>query len=145
MAGDSAEAERPRRSEWTTDGEADANCDGGGPTPRSRDGAMAAEDGRPESVDPAAAGARAGRARSVTVYGVEFDVQDERDRVVILGDKPLDYLVYEPDPETLVISISDAEIEPEAAVRIAPEAGGPVSLVTAFAQPESRPPRSGSW
>jgi hypothetical protein len=72
----------------------------------------------------------------VTVYGIEFDVQEERDRVVILGEKPLDYLVYEPDPETIVISIADADIEPEAAVRITPELGGPVSLVTAFAQPE---------
>jgi type IV pilus assembly protein PilQ len=72
----------------------------------------------------------------VTIYGIEFDVQEERDRLVILGEKPLDYLVYEPDPETLVISIADADIEPEAAVRITPELGGPVSLVTAFAQPE---------
>ncbi len=72
----------------------------------------------------------------VTIYGIEFDVQEERDRVVILGEKPLDYIVYEPDPETLVIAIADADIEPEAAVRITPELGGPVSLVTAFAQPE---------
>jgi len=72
----------------------------------------------------------------VTVYGVEFDVQAERDRLVILGDKPMDYLVYEPDPETLVVSIARAEIEPEAAVRIAPEASGPVSLITTFAQPD---------
>jgi type IV pilus assembly protein PilQ len=71
-----------------------------------------------------------------TVYGIEFDVQETRDRLVVLGDKPLDYLVYEPDQETFVLSISGAEIEPEAAVRIAPEVGGPVSLVTAFAQPE---------
>ena len=56
--------------------------------------------------------------------------------MVVLGDKPADYLVYEPDPGTLVLSIAGAQIEPEAAVRIAPDAGGPVSLVTAFAQPD---------
>jgi len=72
----------------------------------------------------------------VTIYGVEFDVQEGHDRIVVLGDRPADYLVYEPDPETLVLSIARAEIEPEAAVRIAPEEGGPVSLVTAFAQPD---------
>jgi type IV pilus assembly protein PilQ len=73
---------------------------------------------------------------TVTVYGVEFDAQEERDRVVVLGERPLDYLVYEPDPETFILSISNADIEPEAAVRIAPEPGGPVSLVTSFAQPD---------
>jgi len=71
-----------------------------------------------------------------TVYGVEFDPQVEKDRVVVMADKPMDYLVYEPDAETVVLSISSAQIEPEAAVRIAPEARGPVSLVTAFAQPD---------
>ena len=66
--------------------------------------------------------------------------------MVVLGDAPVDYLVYEPDPETVVLSIADADIDPEAAVRIAPEAGGPVSLVTAFAQPDVETPRrSASW
>jgi type IV pilus secretin PilQ/predicted competence protein len=74
--------------------------------------------------------------QGTTVYGVEFDVQEAHDRLVVLGDKPLDYLVYEPDLETFVISIANAEIEPESAVRIAPEERGPVSLVTAFAQPD---------
>jgi len=74
--------------------------------------------------------------KNVTIYGVEFDAQEGHDRVVVLGDKPADYLVYEPDPETLVLSIAGAEIAPEAEVRIAPEAGGPVSLVTSFAQPD---------
>jgi type IV pilus assembly protein PilQ len=74
----------------------------------------------------------------VTIYGVEFDAQDERDRIVVLGERPVDYIVYEPDPETFVLSFENASIDPEAAVRITPEAGGPVSLVTAFAQPETK-------
>jgi type IV pilus assembly protein PilQ len=74
----------------------------------------------------------------VTIYGVEFDAQDERDRIVVLGERPIDYIVYEPDPETLVLSFEKAVIDPEAAVRITPEAGGPVSLVTAFAQPDTK-------
>ena len=76
----------------------------------------------------------------VTVYGVEFDSQEDRDRVVILGDDPVDYLVYEPDEETVVVSLEQAVLDRDAAVRIAPEPGGPVSLVTAFDQPEVATP-----
>jgi len=88
---------------------------------------------------PAApADAAAAASGPVTIYGVEFDAQDARDRIVVLGERPIDYVVYEPDPETMVLSFEQATIDPEAAVRITPEAGGPVSLVTAFAQPESK-------
>ena len=71
------------------------------------------------------------------VYGVEFDSQSERDRIVVMSERPVDYLLYEPSPDTVIISIQNAKLDPEAAVRIAPEAGGPVSLVTAFDQPEA--------
>lgn len=86
------------------------------------------------------AAASVGGEEVVTIYGVEFDVQDGRDRIVVLGEHPVDYLVYEPDPETVVLSLEGAVIDPEAAVRITPEAGGPVSLVTAFDQPEVSTP-----
>jgi type IV pilus assembly protein PilQ len=76
----------------------------------------------------------------VTIYGVEFDIQDEQDRVVVLAEHPVDYLIYEPDPETVVLSIQRAVIDPEAAIRIAPDPGGPVSLVTAFDQPDMSVP-----
>jgi type IV pilus assembly protein PilQ len=76
----------------------------------------------------------------VTIYGVEFDSQLERDRIVVIGEHPVDYLVYEPDPETIVLSLMDAVIDPEAAVRIAPASGGPVSLVTSFDQPDVTTP-----
>ncbi|MGE4609667.1 MAG: type IV pilus secretin PilQ [Myxococcota bacterium] len=71
-----------------------------------------------------------------TVYGIEFDTQATRDRIVVLGDQVLDYFVFEPSPDTLIVNIEGSRIDPEAAVRIAPEPGGPVSLVTAFGQPE---------
>ncbi|MGH7337609.1 MAG: AMIN domain-containing protein, partial [Myxococcota bacterium] len=77
---------------------------------------------------------------SVKIYGVEFDAQPERDRVVVLAESPIDYLVYEPDPETLILSVAGATIAPEAAVRIAPEKVAAVSLVTAFAQPDVKRP-----
>ena len=99
----------------------------------------------PSEPSPAAADETVGEATAsadasgpVTIYGVEFDAQDERDRIVVLGERPIDYVVYEPDPETLVLSFERAVIDPEAAVRITPEAGGPVSLVTAFAQPDTK-------
>jgi type IV pilus assembly protein PilQ len=49
-------------------------------------------------------------------------------------------MAYEPDPETLVLSFLGAVLDPEAAVRIAPEPGGPVSLVSSFEQPDVEHP-----
>jgi type IV pilus assembly protein PilQ len=68
---------------------------------------------------------------------VQFDARESGDRVVILSDAPADYELTQPDAETVVVRILGATIDPEAAVRIAPEQPGPVSLVTAFAQPEA--------
>jgi type IV pilus assembly protein PilQ len=73
----------------------------------------------------------------VTIYGIEYDAQVEQDRIVVVGDRPVDYVMYEPDAETVVLSIVHANIDPAAEVRIAPEVAGPVSLVTAFAQPDT--------
>jgi type IV pilus assembly protein PilQ len=74
------------------------------------------------------------------IYGIEFDAQDNRDRIVVLGDAPIEYRVFEPTSETLIVLLSNAKIDPEAAVRITPEPGGPVSLVAAFDQPEMEEP-----
>jgi type IV pilus assembly protein PilQ len=137
---------------------------GSGPAPEepaAADAALAAQDGAPAESDdwmmtpadaeaaPEASGpeatetasaadaAPAAGAGPVTIYGVEFDSQDGRDRVVVLGERPVDYLLYEPSPDTVILSIQNAVIDPEVAVRITPEPGGPVSLVTAFEQPET--------
>jgi type IV pilus assembly protein PilQ len=85
----------------------------------------------PEPVEPVT-------TEVVTIYGVEFDSQEDRDRIVVLGESAVDYLVYEPDADTVVLSIAGAVIDPEAAVRIAPEPAGAVSLVTAFDQPDMK-------
>jgi type IV pilus assembly protein PilQ len=74
------------------------------------------------------------------IYGIEFDAQDNRDRIVVLADAPVEYKLFEPTPDTVIISLEQAKIDPEAAVRITPEPGGPVSLVTAFDQPEMEEP-----
>ncbi len=119
--------------------------------------ADASEDGEPAMAEPAMAGAEEAEALAMDdafdeqepeavpghsggtptmIYGVEFDAQAERDRIVVLSEHPVDYLVYEPSVDTVVLSIQNAVIDPELSVRITPEAGGPVSLVTAFEQPE---------
>ena len=59
------------------------------------------------------------------IYGIEFDGQDNRDRIVVLGDAPVEYKLFEPTTETLIVSLVKAKIDPEAAVRITPEPGGP--------------------
>ncbi len=82
------------------------------------------------------AGSAAVEPELVTIYGVEYDAQSAQDRVVVLGERPFDYLVYEPDADTVVLSIEKAVIDPEITERIAPEPGGPISLVTAFEQPD---------
>jgi len=74
------------------------------------------------------------------IYAIEFDSQDGRDRIVVLGDSPIEYAQFEPTAETVIFSLKNAKIDPEAAVRITPPAGGPVSLVTAFDQPEMEEP-----
>jgi type IV pilus assembly protein PilQ len=74
------------------------------------------------------------------IYGIEFDGQDNRDRIVVLADSVVEYKLFEPTAETVIVSLKGAKIDPEAAVRITPEAGGPVSLVTAFDQPEMEEP-----
>jgi len=96
-------------------------------------------------AEPDFAGANSEAAASdaaVTVYGIEFNTQPERDRITVISDHPVDYLIYEPDPETVVVSLMGAVIDPEAAVRIAPEVGGPVSLVTSFDQPDVKKPEA---
>jgi len=96
---------------------------------------MAPDAGEMDATEPSVE-----RAPAVRVYGVQFDAQESRDRVVILSDAPADYQLAQPDDDTLVVRIHGATIDPEAAVRIAPEEPGPVSLVSAFAQPETAEP-----
>jgi type IV pilus assembly protein PilQ len=88
---------------------------------------------------PAATASQAAASGSSRVLGVEFDAQADRERVAVLtsGDAP--YSVMQPDPETYVLRFSDATIDPDAAIRVAPDKPGAVSLVTAFQQPDAKP------
>ena len=88
------------------------------------------------SRKPAAASAPG----SVRVYGVQFDAQDARDRVVVLTDTKAQYALFEPDADTLIVRVFGAHIDEDADVRIVPEGQGAISLVTAFDQPEAGRP-----
>ncbi|MEN8184263.1 MAG: type IV pilus secretin PilQ [Myxococcota bacterium] len=74
------------------------------------------------------------------IYGVQLDAQETLDRVVVLSDGPVEHEIVDLDPDTLVLRLHGATIDPDAAVRLAPEDTASLSLVTAFQQPDvSRP------
>ncbi len=75
-----------------------------------------------------------------TVHGVQLDVAEGVDRVVIVTDAKADYSLTEVDEKTLMVQVRGAHIEPEAAVRLTPEQPGVVSMVAAFEQPELATP-----
>ena len=77
---------------------------------------------------------------TLAVYGVQLESEGNLDRVVIVTEGPAEYVMTQPSPDTTVVSIRGATIDPDATVRIAPEQPGTVSLVTAFQQPEAREP-----
>jgi type IV pilus assembly protein PilQ len=74
------------------------------------------------------------------IYGVQLDSQTERERVAVLSDGPVSFELVDVDSETVMLRILGASIAPEAAVRMAPEKPGPLSLVSAFQQPEVETP-----
>ncbi|MFP6641497.1 MAG: type IV pilus secretin PilQ, partial [Myxococcota bacterium] len=73
---------------------------------------------------------------SAEVFGLQFERSDERDRVAILSDAMVDYSIFEPDAETVMIRIPNARFTGDSGERITPDSGGPVSLITTFEQPE---------
>jgi type IV pilus assembly protein PilQ len=78
----------------------------------------------------------AGSEGPLRVYGVQFDAQEERDRITILSDGVASFQTVAPDADTVMVRVTGATIDPEAEVNIAPSDPGMVSLVTAFEQPE---------
>jgi len=70
------------------------------------------------------------------IYGIHYDSQPEQDRIVVLSESIIEYEVYRPDPETFIVSIPEARIAPEAAGRMHAKPKGPISVITAFQQPD---------
>jgi type IV pilus secretin PilQ/predicted competence protein len=74
------------------------------------------------------------------VYGIHYDSEDDYERVVILSDTLVDYDLYSPDGETLVVSIPSARVSPEATGRVTARPKRPISLISTFQQPDVATP-----
>ncbi|MEE8166123.1 MAG: type IV pilus secretin PilQ, partial [Myxococcota bacterium] len=74
------------------------------------------------------------------VYGLHYERSNGHDRTAILTDEAVMYTLSMPDATTLVVLIPAASISQEASDRILPKAGGPVSLIHAFQQPDVETP-----
>jgi type IV pilus secretin PilQ/predicted competence protein len=70
------------------------------------------------------------------IFGLQYDRDETRDRIAILGDRAGAYRLYEPDDETLIIILENATLSEGMGERITPEFGGPISQVTIFQQPD---------
>jgi type IV pilus assembly protein PilQ len=70
------------------------------------------------------------------IYGLHYERTDGMDRTAILADDAVPYTMTAPDATTVVISMPNAQISKEASDRIFPSAGGPISLIHAFQQPD---------
>ncbi len=71
-----------------------------------------------------------------TVQSVTFVSDDSADRLVVSADRSVAYQIMRPAPTTLMLVVPGANLAPDAATRVAPEGGGPVSLVSTFEQPD---------
>ena len=70
------------------------------------------------------------------IYGVNYDAQADKDRIVVLANGAVDYEVHEPDPHTVIVSLRNAAIAPEAEGRLMSQPDSAISLVTVFQQPD---------
>lgn len=70
------------------------------------------------------------------IFGLQYDRDGSRDRIAILADAPVEYEVFEPDSETVVLRIANAFVSDGSGEKVTPDAGGPVSLITLFQQPD---------
>ena len=78
----------------------------------------------------------AGAQGGSLVQKVSFTSGADGDRLVVSADRAVDYQIMRPDPKTLMLVVPGAQLAPDAGTRVAPEGGGPVSLVSAFEQPD---------
>jgi type IV pilus assembly protein PilQ len=90
---------------------------------------------------PAKAAAAAPAAGWSMVEAVDYVPGASMDELRVRSDRPVEYQVFRPDPETFVLMVPGANLEPAASQKLAPDAGAPVSLVSAFAQPELPEPQ----
>ncbi len=77
---------------------------------------------------------------SVRIYGLELQAAADRDRVLVFAEAPLTAEVSTPDASTVLVRLPGATLDASAARRLAPEVGGAVSEVVAFAPLTGGPP-----
>jgi len=70
------------------------------------------------------------------IHGVHYTAMDNMDRIAVLSEAAVDYEVHSPNSDTLIVSLFGTTISPQVAGRIRGQAGGPVSLITIFEQPD---------
>jgi len=90
----------------------------------------------PEAADAAPSTESVGDA-GLAVSGLSLQAGNGV-RIATTGEAS--YQLYQPDAETVVVSLPDAALSPGADSRIVAEPGGPISLVMAFEQPGTETP-----
>lgn len=79
-----------------------------------------------------AGGLPVGAAAQIAVTGIELDVDDERERLMVFADAPLTAREIEVDERTFMLALPGAQLDPSAPTQIAPTAQGMVRRVNAF-------------
>jgi type IV pilus assembly protein PilQ len=102
--------------------------------------AAAPAEGAQASAQPAGKAPAAKAQGGAQVQQVEFSPGSDADHLVVSSDRPVEFHILKPDADTLMVSVPGAHLGADAKTRIAPDAGGPVALVTAFEQPGLKKP-----
>lgn len=71
-------------------------------------------------------------AEPVRIHGLELEVGEARERLLVLSGAPLEPRVEQVDPRTVMLILPGAQLDGSAPTRIAPEGRGTVERVTAY-------------
>jgi type II secretory pathway component GspD/PulD (secretin) len=78
-------------------------------------------------------------AREIAVYGLELDVDADRERLLVFADAAIEPTLIPVDERTLMIGLPGAVLDPTAPTDITPKVQGTVARVTAFDRAEGGP------
>jgi len=88
----------------------------------------------------AGGGPAAVAAGTVAVYGLELEVDAERERLLIFADAPLEPRLILVDDRTLMVALPGTALDPSAPTHLTPVVQGTVVRVTAFDRAEASGP-----
>jgi general secretion pathway protein D len=71
-------------------------------------------------------------AREISVYGIELEVSEERERLLIFADAPIEPQLLPVDERTLMVALPGSVLDPSAPTQVTPVVQGTVVRVTAF-------------